>query len=127
VIRWILCEGREQDKEVEAPGTQDEIVILKYEQWPGRAQYLPLPLGDDHDGIDDTVITFARAGNDDLLGEKFTSTGAIHLYHFLEGEDAKPWAELTRGEMLTYRRMTNVVLAAVTEYMKEERKARGQS
>jgi len=123
MIRWILAHGGDEDKEVDAPETTDEIVILKYEQWPGRAQYLSLV--DEHDDLDDTVITFARAGSDDLLGEELTLVAAMAMMHSVEG-DGVLWYHLSRGGQRAYIKHAQAMLAAVQERINEKRQERGQ-
>lgn len=106
MIRWYLAEGSEEDKEVDEPKTHEEIVILKiYEEYDGAP----------------VEITFARAGNDDLLGEELTSTAAVALYHKIYGGEAPPWAFVSGGTRREFISMAQSALAAVTEYMREKR------
>lgn len=109
-IRWFLAEGREEDKEVECPLPKDEIVILSVTQPFGYAGH----------------ITFARAGNDDLLGEDLTLVAAMALMHSVDG-DSVLWYELSRGSQRAYLKHAQTILASVQERLKEKREERGQS
>jgi hypothetical protein len=129
MIRWILAEGRENDREVDEPKTTDEIVILRVEQVEGKAFSPHFPgLNDtfEWDDKDDVVILFARAGNDDLLGWELTETAARAL--FQRDKDLKQgdwhgflWPELPRWKQRNYVTQAQIVLAAVTAHMREKR------
>jgi hypothetical protein len=112
-IRWFLAQGLEEEKEVGCPLAEEEIVILSVTQpWGGLAE-----------------ITFARAGNDDLLSTEITEVAAHALYHKVESVDdvvAIPWMQLSQASRRTYIAYAQTMLAEVTEYMREKREERGQ-
>jgi hypothetical protein len=126
VIRWVLASGGLPDREVEEPGTTDEIVILRTEQVPGRAWQNPgLQQDADHDGIDDTVIVFAYAGVNDLLGWDIVERAAWNLYSKYSNiaQDVS-WANLNNETKRKYIGIAQSVLACVMEMQAEKRTAR---
>ncbi len=109
-IRWFLAAGREEDEETVCPDPHDEIVILSV-----RLEY----------GV--PCITYARAGNDDLLGWELTEIAAHALYFKVESHGDRvdiPWTKLSDSSKRVYIGYAQTMLAEVTEYMKEKREAR---
>lgn len=111
-IRWFLAEGREEDRETEAPDTDVEIVILKTHE--------------DYDGAP-VEITYAYAGSYDLLGWDLTEIAAMRLYHHdweKTGADIKDrplWAYLPEPVRRMHIRRAQAVLGSAMEHLKEKR------
>ncbi len=110
-FRWVLAQGRDEDKEVEQPGIDEEIVIFKVEQQLDSV---------DPDG-DLVTITFAHAGADDLLGWELVEAAAVRLYSKFGNTSSIPWAFLPLASQRFYVQRAQCVLAGVTEYRRDHR------
>lgn len=110
-VRWILAYGRGGDTEVDPPKSDEEIVILGFEQCPGG-----------EDGFDETVITFAHAGADDLLGWDVVEMAAVALYHKeCPAPRMTSWPFLPTASKRYYVDRVQTVLASVMEQRAERR------
>lgn len=106
MIRWMLAHGRDADREVNPPATDEEIVVLRYEQDPAT---------------DDVTITFAHAGADDLCGWDVVERIAWRLYHKITRSNT-PWAMLNPISKRYYIDAAQSVLADIMEDRAEKRR-----